>query len=426
VWLGEKILWVNRAGNFPPTSGQALPYTILDYDGDGRLIRRERRTVTSGPIQVLELYWDGGDHLRQVKENGVVVFTAAYNGEGLRVSKWDLWTGQHDYTWGPAGVLYDSNGATVYTPGLAQRSGSTDRLVHTDWLGSTRWMSDGANGNSFPVYALFDSFGNRHTDVTTPGSFSPFQWGGAVGYQSEYADPSVPGLGLVYMEQRYYDPAIGRFISPDPIGYAGGLNLYAYVGNNPTNLVDRLGLYAAYPDRYGGGGGGPLPPSAYLVAGGGFASAAAEEGGLAVGFEPGVVEAPGRFPEALAPEPGVPGEGGVPCEAAEEGIGEFSPTPWTDLMEAGEAARYAKYWQNYAPRQVEPGIGRLDWRRFSGRTNRFEDSRAIYDPFGRQRFRIDFRDHMRPESHSSPHLHEYQYGPGFHPVKGREILHNLW
>jgi RHS repeat-associated protein len=41
-------------------------------------------------------------------------------------------------------------------------------------------------------------------------------------YQTETAFPSELGLGLVYMEQRYYDPLLGRFISPDPIPYLGG------------------------------------------------------------------------------------------------------------------------------------------------------------------------------------------------------------
>jgi len=47
---------------------------------------------------------------------------------------------------------------------------------------------------------------------------------------------------LVYFGQRYYSPSLGRFISPDPIGTDGGLNLYAFVGNNPINDVDPLGL----------------------------------------------------------------------------------------------------------------------------------------------------------------------------------------
>ena len=42
---------------------------------------------------------------------------------------------------------------------------------------------------------------------------------------------------------RYYDPSIGRFISEDPIGFAGsGTNFYAYVKNDPINLTDPLGL----------------------------------------------------------------------------------------------------------------------------------------------------------------------------------------
>ncbi len=50
--------------------------------------------------------------------------------------------------------------------------------------------------------------------------------------------------GLHYNWHRYYDPEAGRYISTDPIGLAGGINLYAYVGNDPVNAVDPWGLSA--------------------------------------------------------------------------------------------------------------------------------------------------------------------------------------
>ncbi|MBV4539430.1 RHS repeat-associated core domain-containing protein, partial [Pseudomonas urmiensis] len=49
--------------------------------------------------------------------------------------------------------------------------------------------------------------------------------------------------GLHYNRYRYYDPQVGRFVSADPIGYAGGLNLYAYAPN-PIAWTDPLGLAA--------------------------------------------------------------------------------------------------------------------------------------------------------------------------------------
>ena len=44
------------------------------------------------------------------------------------------------------------------------------------------------------------------------------------------------------MEARYYSPALGRFVSRDPIGYDGGINLYAYCGGDPVNYRDPEGL----------------------------------------------------------------------------------------------------------------------------------------------------------------------------------------
>jgi RHS repeat-associated protein len=49
--------------------------------------------------------------------------------------------------------------------------------------------------------------------------------------------------GLDLTENRAYDPNLGRWISPDPIAEGGGENYYTYVGNNPINFMDPLGLF---------------------------------------------------------------------------------------------------------------------------------------------------------------------------------------
>ena len=49
-----------------------------------------------------------------------------------------------------------------------------------------------------------------------------------------------------------YSPALGRFLQVDPIGTDGGLNLYAYVRNDPVNLLDPIGLETQYSINVGG------------------------------------------------------------------------------------------------------------------------------------------------------------------------------
>ena len=241
VDANNKLLWVNRGTNAAPTHLQANPYTLFTYDACGRTTYRERQ-FDGGWHRDFSFFWDGDDRLRSVKNGTDTWLSASYDGDGTRVSKTDFWTGAHNYSWGAGGIVADSNSSTTYTPGFAQRQGSTDRFSHDDWLGSSRYLSD-STGNAFPSALRFDAFGNRSATGGTD-AFDPteFQFAGGAGYETEYASGTEPGIGLQLLGQRYYDPAIGRFISQDPIGFAGGLNLYGYCGNDPVGLLDPLGL----------------------------------------------------------------------------------------------------------------------------------------------------------------------------------------
>ena len=56
-----------------------------------------------------------------------------------------------------------------------------------------------------------------------------------------YTGREEDGMGLYYYRARYYHPGLGRFVSEDPIGLAGGDNLYSYVGGNPVSYRDPTG-----------------------------------------------------------------------------------------------------------------------------------------------------------------------------------------
>ncbi len=72
-------------------------------------------------------------------------------------------------------------------------------------------------------------------------SASDFDW--EFGFQGQFLDLETGWMNYGY---RYYIPWLGRWPNRDPIGEQGGINLYAFVGNNSPNYVDRNGLAAGY------------------------------------------------------------------------------------------------------------------------------------------------------------------------------------
>jgi RHS repeat-associated protein len=105
----------------------------------------------------------------------------------------------------------------------------------------------------------YDAFGPvRFLDASfapLSGNTSAFAW--AVLFHAEFIDTDS---GLYNYGFRFYHPALGRWLSRDPIGEKGGLNLYAMVGNNAVNKVDLFGLVSPLlPDIPGGPNPGQEP-----------------------------------------------------------------------------------------------------------------------------------------------------------------------
>jgi len=151
-------------------------------------------------------------------------------------------TADHSYTWcGSARCLaHDNtqNGSPISSQYFAEGvilgpvASGTPYYYLTDSLGSVRGLVSGGSGGPLAAQYTYDPYGNRTTVSGTAVSDM-----GDAGYFYHAAS------GLDFALHRAYDPAHGPWLNRDPIGEAGGVNLYAYVGGNPTTLTDPSGLF---------------------------------------------------------------------------------------------------------------------------------------------------------------------------------------
>jgi RHS repeat-associated protein len=169
-----------------------------------------------------------------VKQGSTVLADYGYDALGRRVTK--TVTGQTRYfSFDLDGKLLADENAYVYLDDLP--------LVQLDSLGNPSYLHP--NHLGAPLKAT-----NETGTVVWAADSEPFG-------KTSLVNPSVsvnlrlPGqyydaeTGLHYNYFRDYDPSLGRYLESDPIGLKGGINTYAYVGNNPINWVDPLGLESA-------------------------------------------------------------------------------------------------------------------------------------------------------------------------------------
>ena len=230
--------WAPQPTGLSYTYGGSQPHAVTSlsngtsytYDANGNMLTRGAQTLT----------WDAENRLASVV-SGTTTTTFAYDAKAARVSK-SISGGssthyvnkyfEKDVTTGEATKHYFLGQRTV---GVKKGSDPVQYVLN-EHLGSTAVTADGTSSRT-TKYAPYGT--TRSESGTGPlGSSSPTERK----FTGQRLDAST---GLYFYNARYYDPAIGRFLSPDSLvpnpGNPQDLNRYSYVRNNPLKYTDPSG-----------------------------------------------------------------------------------------------------------------------------------------------------------------------------------------
>jgi RHS repeat-associated protein len=221
------------------------------HDADGNM--------TSGPLPAnvnanSTLIWDGENRLIEAQVTGGATVNFTYDSQSRRIAEtvgtttkitiYDGWNPITDYT-GSVGVPPTISKANLWgmdLSGSMQGAGGVVGLLAVTDSTSTYYPTYDGNGNiseylnssgAVVAHYEYDPFGK--TTVATGLKVQDFT-------HRFSTKPLDATTGLYYYGYRYYDPVTGRWPSRDPIGEEGGINLYAFVGNDGVNKIDVLGM----------------------------------------------------------------------------------------------------------------------------------------------------------------------------------------
>jgi RHS repeat-associated protein len=200
------------------------------YDNNGNTTTKTEGAGTT------HFAWDFENRLTQVVTPSSVSVNYKYDALGRRVQSSASNGVSTNFTYDGDDIVQDKTSTNVITeylsgPGvdnkIRQKTGTTLYYFSQDHLGSTTALTD--SKGALVEREAYDAYGNSTGSAKTRYGFT--------GRERDSA------TGLMYYRARWYDPQLGRFISEDPIGLAGGINQFAYVGNDPQNRKDPTGLY---------------------------------------------------------------------------------------------------------------------------------------------------------------------------------------
>jgi RHS repeat-associated protein len=261
----------NRMTALTLTVGAATKTYALSYDAAGNLTQKQNTLDASDKTTYT---WDASNRLSQISQTGAtsantINASFTYDAVGRRIQSSIATGGNPAQT---VQYLYEGQQALGEIRGgqLSHRllTGlSLDETIARIAL-NTNGSKDATNSRVFMTDALNSVIAQLSDDSTasvqTSYAYSPYGEAATVGPDGtknpiQYTSRENDQTGLMFYRARYYDPVMKRFISSDPIGLAGGMNSYSYVGGNPSSMIDPSGLEGIY--RGPGNSYGEIPPA---------------------------------------------------------------------------------------------------------------------------------------------------------------------